>query len=60
MGGWLFVHTWWQVCNIPLGVLTSHNDLPLVTVEKTVNEKINGLKPSIHAGFKPSEMIEWE
>lgn len=58
--GWPFVHGRWQVCNIPLGVLTSHKDRPLVTVKKTVEEKKNGLKPSIHAGFKPLEMIEWE
>jgi len=58
--GWPFVHSWWQVCNIPLGVLTSHNDLSLVTEKKTVKEKKNGLEPSIHAGFKPLEMIEWE
>ena len=58
--GWPFVHRRWQVCNIPLGVLTSHKDRPLVTVKKTVREKKNGLEPSIHAGSKPVEMIEWE
>jgi hypothetical protein len=43
-----------------LGVLTSLNALRIVTVKKTLKEKKNGLEPSIHAGFKPLEMIEWE